>query len=160
MKDNSIINNAGQCDAIMIDNSIGSVSNITVTNNLLVGGDYAVYVDGHFTSAPITNINISNNHLGTGIYGYWDLNQGSLSNANYQVNTSGNVDDGATLAALASVGRALPVSASARAPQVPALARAPLVPASARAPQRVRARCRSKRRPRRLKLSKLTAQPA
>ena len=105
MKDNSIINNAGQCDAIMIDNSIGSVSNITVTNNLLVGGDYAVYVDGHFTSAPITNINISNNHLGTGIYGYWDLNQGSLSNANYQVNTSGNVDDGATLAALASVGK-------------------------------------------------------
>ena len=105
MKDNSIINNAGQCDAIMIDNSIGSVSNITVTNNLLVGGDYTVYVDGHFTSAPITNINISNNHLGTGIYGYWDLNQGSLSNANYQVTTSGNVDDGATLAALASVGK-------------------------------------------------------
>ena len=128
MKDNSIINNAGQCDAIMIDNSIGSVSNITVTNNLLVGGDYTVYVDGHFTSDPITNINISNNDLGTGIYGYWDLNQGSLSNANYQVTTSGNVDDGATLAA------ALPTSTSSTGVSVGTSSPGPTVSSIAESP--------------------------
>ena len=104
MKDNSIINNQTQCDAIMIDNQLGTNSNITITNNLLTGGDFTVYVDGSKGSYAITNINISNNDLGTGIYGYWDLNQGSLSNANYQVSTSGNADDGAALAA------ALPVS--------------------------------------------------
>ena len=69
-----------------------------------MGGDYTIYVDGSHGSYLFTNINISKNDLGAGIYGYRELNRGSLSNANYQVTTSGNVDDGANLAA------ALPVS--------------------------------------------------
>ena len=99
MENNTIINNQPQTDAIMLDNELGPIHNVTITNNLLVGGDYTVYVDGSKSSSPVTDVNISNNHLGSGIYGYWYLASDGLSSANYQVTTSGNVDDGAALAA-------------------------------------------------------------
>jgi hypothetical protein len=99
MENNTIINNQPQTDAIMLDNESGPIHNVTITNNLLVGGDYTVYVDGSKSSSPVTDVNISNNHLGAGIYGYWYLASDGLSSANYQVTTSGNVDDGAALAA-------------------------------------------------------------
>ena len=99
MKNNSIINNQNQTDAIMIDNEMGPINNIAITDNLLVGGAYTVYVDSSKGSFPTTNVNISNNHIGAGIYGDWYLEKGGLSSANYQVTTSGNVNDGAALAA-------------------------------------------------------------
>lgn len=99
MDKNTIINNQPQTDAIMLDNESGAIHNVTITNNLLVGGDYTVYVDGSKGSAPVTNVNISNNHLGAGIYGEWYLDSGTLGSANYQVTTSGNVNDGTALAA-------------------------------------------------------------
>lgn len=99
MDKNTIINNQIQTDAIMLDNESGTIHNVTITNNLLVGGDYTVYVDGSKSNSPVTNVNISNNHLGAGIYGVWYLDSGTLGSANYQVTTSGNIDDGTALAA-------------------------------------------------------------
>ena len=97
IENNTIINTQGQTDAVMIDNYYGSVNNVAINNNLLSGGDYTIYVDGHFNSDPITNVSITNNDLGSGVYGYTDFNETS------PVFTA-NVDDGATLVA------ALPVS--------------------------------------------------
>ena len=50
---NSLINNNGQTSAIMIDNGFGPISNVQVSNNLLVGGAYTVYSDGRASSSPI-----------------------------------------------------------------------------------------------------------
>jgi hypothetical protein len=92
IKGNYIDNNLDQADAIMLDNDFGAVNNVTVDGNVLAGGDFTTYADGHFTSSAITNISITNNLMGTGLYGYFDLNQGSLSSSNYQVSHTGNVD--------------------------------------------------------------------
>ena len=59
MEDNSIINNQNQTDAIMIDNHLGTNSNITITNNLFSGGDYTVYVDGSIILAIRSRMLIS-----------------------------------------------------------------------------------------------------
>jgi hypothetical protein len=102
IQNNTIINTQGQTDAVMIDNYWGAVSNVTIANNLLAGGDYTVYVDSHFNSSPITNVKITNNDLGMADYGPLNLN--SSGGGTYQVTTTGNVDDGDALVA------ALPVS--------------------------------------------------
>lgn len=88
---NSIINQHGGTSAIMIDNYFGAVSNVTVNNNLMVGGAYTVYADGSQGSKPITGVSITDNHIGGGQYGP------ALIRGNKPVYT-GNVDDGATLA--------------------------------------------------------------
>ncbi len=38
--------------AVMIDNYFGPISNITVDNNLLVGGGDTIYVDGQGNASP------------------------------------------------------------------------------------------------------------
>ncbi|ABE63773.1 hypothetical protein Nham_3027 [Nitrobacter hamburgensis X14] len=88
---NSIINQRGWTSAIMIDNYFGAASNISVDNNLLVGGAYTVYSDGSFSSSPITGVSFTNNHIGGGAYGPAMIRG---SNPVY----TGNIDDGATLA--------------------------------------------------------------
>ena len=99
VQNNTIINQNTQTDAVMIQNYFGAVNNVTVNSNLLVGGDYPIYVDGTQGSYPTTNVSVTNNDLGlgTGSFGYTDFNKTSPV-------FTGNVDDGATLAA------ALPVS--------------------------------------------------
>jgi ribosomal protein L6P/L9E len=83
---NTILNTQGQTDAVMIDNYWGPVSNVTINHNLLSGGDFTVYVDGHFNSSPMTNVSVTNNVMGVGTYGYTDFNQ---TNPTFH----GNIDD-------------------------------------------------------------------
>ncbi|WDR02921.1 right-handed parallel beta-helix repeat-containing protein [Devosia algicola] len=75
IQNNTVINDHGQTAAVMIDNYFGSVSNVVVTNNLLVGGGYTIYSDGQFGGGKLSGIEITNNHIGGGYYG--DLNANS-----------------------------------------------------------------------------------
>ncbi len=84
---NTIINDHDQTSAIMIDNWAGAIDNVVVTDNLLVGGGYTIYVDGQFNNYPITNVSITNNHMGTGGFGITNFNK---TNPIY----TGNVNDG------------------------------------------------------------------
>ena len=59
-----------QTAAVMIDNYFGTIDNIVVNNNRLLGGGYTVYSDGQFTGGSITNVTFSNNRLGRGYWGY------------------------------------------------------------------------------------------
>jgi hypothetical protein len=72
---NTVINDNAQTSALMLNNYFDGLSNITVTNNYFEGGGYAVYVDdtkGGGTVNPAT-INISNNTIKTGLFGYFAL---------------------------------------------------------------------------------------
>jgi Ca2+-binding RTX toxin-like protein len=89
---NTVINSHDETSAIMIDNNFGPISNITVDNNLLVGGGYTIYVDGQFNSSSVTGVSITNNHMGSGSAGITNFNRTSPV-------YTGNVNDGATLAA-------------------------------------------------------------
>jgi hypothetical protein len=103
---NSVINNHGQTSAVMIDNDFGAISNIQVSDNLLVGGGYTVYSDGRATSALITGVSFTNNHIGSGQFGDNSFDNNTPTYA-------GNVDDGAALAArLNTTGSATAVSAA------------------------------------------------
>ena len=75
IRHNTVINDYGQTSAVMIDNYFGPISNITVDNNLLVGGGYTIYVDGQFNGGSITGVSITNNHMGQGYLGNHRLQQ-------------------------------------------------------------------------------------
>ena len=64
---NTVINNQGWTSAVMVTNDLGSVSNITVDNNLLIGGGYTVYVQPKTGAMP--NVVVTNNHIGPGQFG-------------------------------------------------------------------------------------------
>jgi Bacterial Ig-like domain len=91
VRHNTVINSHDDTSAVMIDNNFGAISNVTVDNNLLVGGGYTIYVDGQFNSSPVTGVSITNNHMGSGSAGVTNFNRTSPI-------YSGNVNDGATLA--------------------------------------------------------------
>jgi hypothetical protein len=106
IRHNTVINDHNQTAAVMIDNYFGPISNITVDNNVLVGGGYTVYSDGQFSGGSITGVSITNNHIGGG---YW----GDIT---YTANTpvyTGNVRDGETIAA------GLPTTGQPPAPTAP-----------------------------------------
>ena len=88
---NTVINNHNQTAAVMIDNYFGPISNITVDNNILVGGGYTIYSDAQFSGGSITGVSITNNHIGGG---YWGPTNFNKSNPVY----TGNVNDGVALA--------------------------------------------------------------
>ena len=90
---NTVINQWGQTAAVMIDNYFGPISNITVDDNILVGGGFTIYVDAQFNNNPITGVSITDNHMKSGSYGITNFNK---SNPVY----SGNVNDGASLLAI------------------------------------------------------------
>ncbi len=74
VRGNTIIVDRGQTSAVMIDNYFGPISNVQVSGNLLAGGGYTIYVDAHFNSNPITNVSITDNHMGQGYWGYTNFN--------------------------------------------------------------------------------------
>ena len=93
---NTLINEHNQTASVFLQNYFGAVNNVTVNNNILVGGDYTVYMDasgdgGPGTGTPVTNVSFTNNHMGTGIYGYTDFIH--WTNPVY----TGNINDGQTL---------------------------------------------------------------
>ena len=87
---NTLINQQIQTASVFLQNYFGPLNNVTVNDNILVGGDYTVYVDGSY-SYPTSNISITNNHMGAGIYGITDFIKSSPT-------YTGNLNDGATLA--------------------------------------------------------------
>ena len=89
---NTVINQNGWTSAVMIVDDIGSVSNINVDNNLLIGGGFTVYDDARTAGNTITNVSFTNNHMGGGQFGDTDFLN---SNPVY----TGNVDDGLALVA-------------------------------------------------------------
>ena len=91
IQNNTLINQNIQTASVFLQNYFGALNNVTVNNNVLVGGDYTIYVDGSASSAPVSNVSITNNHMGTGIYGITDFMKSSPV-------YTGNLNDGATLA--------------------------------------------------------------
>ena len=67
---NTIINSYDQTSAVMIDNYFGPISDISVDNNVLIGGGYTVYSDGRFNGGPIEGVSFTNNRMGKGQWGY------------------------------------------------------------------------------------------
>ena len=90
---NTIINDKGQTSAIMIDGYWGDISDIVVDNNLLVGGSYTIYATGVNVAGSVTGIQVTNNHLGKGTYGYTIFQESD-------VRASGNINDGDQLVTL------------------------------------------------------------
>ena len=107
IQNNTLINENNQTAVVFLQNYFGALSNVTVNNNILVGGDYTVYSDGSATSNPVNNISFTNNHMGAGIFGVTDFMK------NTPVYT-GNVNDGATL--VAAAGFKSPIVSEASAP--------------------------------------------
>jgi hypothetical protein len=105
IRNNTIINRNAQTSAIFIENYFGPINDISVKNNLLVGGGYTVYLVSNTQSnggggqgGAVSNVSYTNNHIGSGYYGFTDFS------GPYHPFYAGNVNDGAVLAA------ALPVS--------------------------------------------------
>lgn len=87
VENNTIDLQYSQTSAVMIDNYFGSVSNVAVRNNRLLGGGYTVYVDGAFSSSrPITGVIYENNRIGG-----WEYGPALLRNGQYSF--VGNVND-------------------------------------------------------------------
>jgi hypothetical protein len=73
---------------VNIANNDGPTFDVEVTDNLLAGGTYTVYVDDQFSSAPITDIRVTNNRFGWHTFGYW-----FLRTPHPTIVFAGNVDD-------------------------------------------------------------------
>lgn len=86
IRHNTIIVDHGTVSAVMIDNYFGSISNIAVDNNRLVGGGFTVYSDDSFNSNPISGVSFTNNRMGRGQFGYAFIGKAKPV-------VSGNVDD-------------------------------------------------------------------
>jgi hypothetical protein len=70
IRHNTVINQYTQTSAVMIDNYFGPISNISVDNNVLIGGGYTVYSSAQFDGGPVTGVSFTNNRLGQGKWGY------------------------------------------------------------------------------------------
>ena len=86
IQDNTIINQHNQTDAIMMQNYSGPVSNVIVNHNQLIGGGYTIYSDASHSTYPISGVQITNNTIGEGSFGYVYFTGNSPV-------YSGNVDD-------------------------------------------------------------------
>lgn len=70
----------------MLNNEFGSLERITIDKNHLAGGGYTVYCDNRKSATnKVADINIANNKMGKGQYGYFALYSSGAR-------TSGNVD--------------------------------------------------------------------
>jgi hypothetical protein len=75
IRHNTAINDFTQTSAVMIDNYFGPVSDVLVEDNLLIGGGFTIYVDGHFNANAVTNVRIVHNHMGPGRWGVTAFNR-------------------------------------------------------------------------------------
>ena len=71
---NTMINVQQNTAAVMLANYYGGLTGITVTDNIMVGGNYPVYCDGHFAGGSVGTVAYTNNHIGSGFYGATDFN--------------------------------------------------------------------------------------
>lgn len=70
---NTFVCEQDQTSCVMFDNLYSGLSNITVNDNVLIGGGYTLYCDGQFGGGVVDNatINITNNKMVPGQYGYF-----------------------------------------------------------------------------------------
>jgi hypothetical protein len=89
---NTVINEQNQTSAVMLDNYWGPIDTVAITNNLLVGGGYTVYINevakGQAGGGPVTNVTVTNNRIGRGFWGTLDVR----SELGHVPIVSGNVD--------------------------------------------------------------------
>jgi hypothetical protein len=89
---NTVINEQGQTSALMLDNYWGPIDNVTISNNFLVGGDYAVYINevakGQKPGGPVTNVIFTNNVIGKGTWGHFNIK----AELGHVPTVSGNID--------------------------------------------------------------------
>jgi hypothetical protein len=83
----------------MLSNYWGGIDNVKIDDNVLTGGGYTVYLNegnsSNSSGEPMTNVSFTDNHLGSGTYGTLT----TLSELGNQPTISGNVNDGAAIAA-------------------------------------------------------------
>jgi hypothetical protein len=79
IRHNTIEAPPNQTSAVMIDNYFGPISDITVDQNLLSGGGYALYVDAHFNDAPIDGVTVTKNRFGRSQWGYTAITSAVVS---------------------------------------------------------------------------------
>jgi hypothetical protein len=71
VRHNTIINDSSQTSAIMLNNYFGKIEGAIIDNNYLAGGGYTIYSDGRAGDEPISGVQITNNYLGEGYWGYY-----------------------------------------------------------------------------------------
>jgi hypothetical protein len=76
-----------QTGAVNVGNTFGPISGVVIDGNFLSGGTYTVYVDGKFSTEPITGVSVTNNRFGWHQYGHALVREAVLAAS------SGNVDD-------------------------------------------------------------------
>ena len=99
IRHNTIINDNSQTSAIMIDNYFGGGNGIIIDNNYLAGGGYTIYSDGRFSNEPISGVQITNNYIGEGYWGYYAFfNNTPVLSGNHELGTTWPtpVSDGST----------------------------------------------------------------
>jgi Right handed beta helix region len=74
---NTVVNEKGQTSAVMLDNYWGPINQVSIHDNLLIGGGYTVYIGevakGQAGGGRVTNVSFTNNLLVKGYYGYWNI---------------------------------------------------------------------------------------
>lgn len=95
---NTILLNQSQTSTVQLNNYLADCSDILVDDNYLAGGGYTVALRQFFTYT-IKRISFTNNKLVRGLYGYWDIQVGTVP-PNETPTWTGNVD-AATGAAVA-----------------------------------------------------------
>ena len=58
-----------QTGTVNLTNDFGSISNVLIENNMLLGGSYSIYTDNSHGGGPITNITIRNNVIDAYAFG-------------------------------------------------------------------------------------------
>ncbi|MHA6731517.1 M10 family metallopeptidase C-terminal domain-containing protein [Devosia sp. A369] len=92
VKRNTVIVDHSQTSALMVSSDWGTVRNVLVEDNLLVGAGYTVYaVTGKAGPGTLVDVKFIDNHFGKGHWGTF--------NTNTSVHQSGNLNDGDELAA-------------------------------------------------------------
>jgi hypothetical protein len=78
--------------AVFIKTQFGAINGITVNNNYLSGGSYTCYCEN--TGAGIQNVSFTNNTIGRGQYGYWNIaNSTPVRTGNKDAITGANIDN-------------------------------------------------------------------
>ena len=99
IRHNTIINPHTQTSAFYMSNDFGSVSNVIIDNNKLIGGGWTVYSDQK-ASLPgkISGVQFTNNVMSKGYYGYADIaNNSVVWSGNTDLATGQTVSQGGTL---------------------------------------------------------------
>ncbi len=89
--------NHGQTGAINLTNDFGSISNVTIDNNLLKGGSYTIYTDNSHGGGPLTGISITNNIIKSGQFGdFYFATTNPVHNGNIDYDSGAQLDGPST----------------------------------------------------------------